>query len=102
MDSSDVIELCSRIEAAVASFVLPVDGCLASVGVSVGAASFPVNGETFEQLLIAADKAMYRTKAFHRQRGARAGWGGRGTPPNDLGPPPAQLRRGTTRANGNA
>lgn len=67
-DSSDVIELCSRIEAAVASFALSIDGSIASVGVSVGAACFPVQGETFEELLIAADKAMYRTKTFHKQR----------------------------------
>jgi len=44
-----------------------------SVGVSIGAASYPTQGETFEELLIAADKAMYRTKTFHRQRNVRMG-----------------------------
>ncbi|MCC6330158.1 MAG: diguanylate cyclase [Acidobacteria bacterium] len=74
-DSSDVIELCARIETAVASYALSVDGETASVGVSVGSACFPAQGESFEQLLIAADKAMYRTKAFHKQRRVRLGDG---------------------------
>jgi diguanylate cyclase (GGDEF)-like protein len=72
-DNADVIELGSRIEAAVCSYALSIDGSLASVGVSVGAAGFPTQGESFEQLLIAADKAMYRTKAFHKQRLVRLG-----------------------------
>lgn len=72
-DNADVIELCSRIETAVESYALSFDGDIARVGVSVGAACFPNQGETFEQLLIAADKAMYRTKAFHKQRLVRLG-----------------------------
>jgi diguanylate cyclase (GGDEF)-like protein/putative nucleotidyltransferase with HDIG domain len=72
-DSADVIELCSRIEAAVSSFASSIEGSIATVGVSVGSACYPTHGETFEQLLIAADKAMYRTKAFHKQRLARLG-----------------------------
>lgn len=67
-DSADVIELCSRIETAVGAFSLTADGVSASVGVSVGSAGYPAQGESFEDLLIAADKAMYRTKAFHKQR----------------------------------
>lgn len=67
-DPSDVIELCSRIETAVESYASSVNGSLLPVGVSVGSASYPTHGETFEELLIAADKAMYRTKAFHKQR----------------------------------
>jgi diguanylate cyclase (GGDEF)-like protein/putative nucleotidyltransferase with HDIG domain len=65
-DTADVIELCTRIEAAVGAYAIAFKG--PPVGVSIGAASFPAQGETFEQLLIAADKAMYRTKAFHKQR----------------------------------
>lgn len=72
-DSSDVIELCARIENAVGSYASSFEGALATVGVSVGAACFPAQGESFEQLLIAADKAMYRTKAFHKQRLVRLG-----------------------------
>ena len=71
-DNADVIELCRRIEMAVSEFSLPVgDDALAHVGVSAGSSSFPNHGETFDQLIIAADKAMYRTKAFHKQRNSR-------------------------------
>ncbi len=71
-DSADVIELCRRIEEAVSEFNLPVgEDATASVGVSVGSSSFPNHGESFDQLIVAADKAMYRTKAFHKQRNSR-------------------------------
>lgn len=68
MDSADVIELCSRIENAVRDHALSVPGVSTEVGVSVGAANFPAHGESFEVLMIAADKAMYRTKSFHKER----------------------------------
>lgn len=67
-DNSDVLELCSRIETAVESYASGLNGGLLPVGVSVGSASYPGQGESFEDLLIAADKAMYRAKAFHKQR----------------------------------
>lgn len=71
-DGADVIELCKRIEAAVNEFRLPLgDNAAAGVGVSVGSSSFPNHGESFDQLIVAADKAMYRTKAFHKQRNSR-------------------------------
>ncbi|MEO7674155.1 MAG: diguanylate cyclase [Pyrinomonadaceae bacterium] len=71
-DSADVIELCRRIETVVSEFTLPVsDVSNARVGVSVGSSSFPKHGETFDQLIVSADKAMYRTKAFHKQRNFR-------------------------------
>lgn len=70
--SEDVLELCRRIEESVNAFELPVgDGQITRVGVSVGAASYPTNGETFDQIIIAADKAMYMTKAFHKKRNHR-------------------------------
>lgn len=71
--SSDVLELCRRIEAAVSEFDLPVGpDSVAKVGVSLGAASYPNHGETFDQMIIAADKAMYSTKALHKQRKEKA------------------------------
>ncbi|MEK7854687.1 MAG: GGDEF domain-containing protein, partial [Acidobacteriota bacterium] len=70
-DRADVIELCSRIESAVAAYAATVNGAIVPVGVSVGSASYPSQGESFEELLIAADKAMYRAKAFHKERIAR-------------------------------
>jgi diguanylate cyclase (GGDEF)-like protein/putative nucleotidyltransferase with HDIG domain len=63
----DVTELRSRIESAVSAFRLPVDNDkFASVGVSVGIAGFPESGNTFEQMIVAADKAMYVRKSSRR------------------------------------
>ncbi|MEP6904178.1 MAG: diguanylate cyclase, partial [Actinomycetota bacterium] len=54
---------------AVYEFVLPVsEGKMARVGVSIGAASYPEYGETLDQVLIAADKAMYSVKATRKTR----------------------------------
>lgn len=70
--TADVLELCRRIEDAVNGFELPVENNqVARVGVSLGAACYPANGETFDQIIIAADKAMYTTKAFHKKRNHR-------------------------------
>ena len=65
--SADVFDLCRRIETAVREFVLRVDDAEARVGVSVGSASFPHSGESFDQLLIAADKKMYTTKTSRKK-----------------------------------
>ncbi len=68
-DSTDVLELARRIEDAVQSFSLPVgDNGTAQVGVSIGTACYPIHGETFDQVVTSADKAMYLTKGFHRKR----------------------------------
>ncbi|MGI9035096.1 MAG: diguanylate cyclase [Pyrinomonadaceae bacterium] len=65
----DAQELCERMEAAVREFALPVDeGRFAKVGVSLGAAGFPKQGETLDQVVIAADKAMYEVKATHKNK----------------------------------
>ncbi|MFN6962433.1 MAG: diguanylate cyclase [Pyrinomonadaceae bacterium] len=66
--AQDVRELCQRIDAAVREFVLRVGDSEARVGVSIGAASFPQSGESFDQLLIAADKRMYTTKSVRKTR----------------------------------
>lgn len=63
-----VADLCERIERAVRGFRLPVsDGKSASVGVSLGSAGYPANGESFDQMIIAADKAMYLRKSSRKQ-----------------------------------
>ena len=76
-DSESISDLCRRIEGAVNSHgVLTDSGLIARVGVSIGAASYPRHGESFDQLVIYADKAMYVTKAQHRKNRRRGG-----TPP---------------------
>ncbi len=67
-DSISVEELCQRIEKSVNDFVLPVgDGKFARVGISIGAASYAGGGETLDQIIISADKAMYNVKALRKQ-----------------------------------
>lgn len=68
-----VLELCQRMSAAVKGFKLDVgNGGFASVGVSLGASTFPDSGESLDSLIIAADKEMYavkgRRKAEERDR----------------------------------
>ena len=63
----DVAELCQRIESGVANCKLSMqDGTFAAVGVSIGSAGYPAQGETFDQMIVAADKAMYRRKTRRR------------------------------------
>jgi diguanylate cyclase (GGDEF)-like protein len=64
---SQVEELCERIESAVSKFSLHVRAeHSARVGISVGAATFGIDGETLDQLLITADQAMYSAKSNHK------------------------------------
>ena len=64
----DVLDLCNRIETAVSEFALPVDDKRhASVGVSLGASGYPEHGETFDQMIVAADKAMYSRKTSRKR-----------------------------------
>ena len=63
----DVMDLRRRIEQAVCDFKLPVDDDkFASVGVSLGSAGYPAQGETFNQMIIAADKEMYERKSSRK------------------------------------
>lgn len=62
-----VDELCIRIEKAVAEFALPVSrGRHARVGISIGSATFGIDGETLDELLMKADQEMYQAKSVHR------------------------------------
>lgn len=66
--NSDVADLCQRIEKAVSEFSLVVgDSQVARVGVSLGASGYPKNGDTFDGLIVAADKAMYENKIDRRR-----------------------------------
>jgi diguanylate cyclase (GGDEF)-like protein/putative nucleotidyltransferase with HDIG domain len=71
LTTEQVNELRERIEQAVGKFSLHVRGDKhARVGISVGAASYGVHGETLDQLLIAADEEMYAVKSFRKQQQA--------------------------------
>ncbi|CAN5803614.1 hypothetical protein BH20ACI4_BH20ACI4_14200 [soil metagenome] len=68
-DELDIRDLCNRIEDGIGKFVLPVGNeQFAQVGVSIGTACFPINGESLDQIIIAADKAMYSVKDVHKRR----------------------------------
>lgn len=67
LPGNQVQELCSRIENAVGKFSLRVrPDRYAKVGISVGTAKYGADGETLDQLIMAADRAMYRAKASHK------------------------------------
>ena len=67
MAGSQVDELCRRIENAVSKFTLMVGrNRYARVGISVGTATFNIDGDTLDQLVVAADEKMYRMKSSHR------------------------------------
>lgn len=69
MDNAAVKELCQRMEKSVREFKLDTGGGrVARVGVSLGSAGYPNHGDTLDQILIAADKAMYAVKARRKAR----------------------------------
>ncbi len=68
MDIVQINELRRRIERAVNDFSLHVRGdARARVGISIGAARFPSDGDTLDNVLVAADAAMYHQKSHHKQ-----------------------------------
>lgn len=67
----DVVDLCGRIEKAVNEFELQIgEGKTARVGVSLGAAGYRGDGVTFDQMIVAADKAMYSRKTRRKRESA--------------------------------
>lgn len=67
VDGTQIEELCSRIESVVSQFSLSVGrNQQAKVGISIGTASFGSDGDSLDQLLMAADDQMYRMKSDHR------------------------------------
>lgn len=64
---SQADDLRQRIEDSVSKFSLHVTGKRhARVGISTGTSTFGKDGETLDQLLIAADQAMYQVKSSHK------------------------------------
>jgi diguanylate cyclase (GGDEF)-like protein len=69
LEAEQVEELSARIESTIRKFALRVRADHhARVGISVGSSTYGINGETLDQLLIAADQAMYSAKSEHKQR----------------------------------
>ncbi|HEV2762518.1 MAG TPA: diguanylate cyclase, partial [Pyrinomonadaceae bacterium] len=72
MPHEQVAELRERIERVVSNYALRVrPGEYARVGISVGASAYGAQGDTLDQLLIAADQAMYSVKSHHKSQSAR-------------------------------
>jgi diguanylate cyclase (GGDEF)-like protein len=64
---AQVEELCARIESAVSKFSMAVGrNRFARVGISVGTATFGIDGETLDHLIAHADSEMYRMKSTHK------------------------------------
>src|ERR1043165_2333582 len=64
---AQVEELCARIETAVSKFSLPIGrNRAARVGISVGTATFGIDGERWDHVVVPADNKMYRVKSTHR------------------------------------
>ena len=64
---AQVEELCARIETAVSKFSMSVGrNRFARVGISVGTATFGIDGETLDHLIAYADTEMYRVKSTHK------------------------------------
>lgn len=64
---SQVEELCARIEAAVSKFSLPLGlNRFARVGISIGTATFGIEGDTLDHLVARADNEMYQMKSNHK------------------------------------
>lgn len=67
--AEEVEDLCDRMEKAVFDFMLPVDeDKCARVGISIGSACYPNHGETLDEVVVAADKAMYAVKAARKKK----------------------------------
>jgi diguanylate cyclase (GGDEF)-like protein/putative nucleotidyltransferase with HDIG domain len=67
--ADQVEELRERIERTVSDFSIEIRAKgRARVGISVGSAVFGTDGETLDQLVIAADLAMYQAKSNHKAR----------------------------------
>ena len=68
-DNEGAESLLERITEAVDSFRLPVgNGFAARVGISLGSANYPGDGETLDTLIEAADKQMYIAKENNRKK----------------------------------
>lgn len=71
-EASDVGTICWDLARLITAPVEVLPGVSVCVGVSMGAATFPSDGKTYEQLMTSADAAMYEAKKAGRGRVAFA------------------------------
>jgi diguanylate cyclase (GGDEF)-like protein/putative nucleotidyltransferase with HDIG domain len=62
IEAVETRELIQRLQRAVDTYRFGSNGSSSSIGVSIGWASFGADGESFDELLLAADRAMYTDK----------------------------------------
>ena len=92
LSHAQVDDLRERIETSIGGLTLRVPpDKRARVGISAGSARFGVDGETLQQLLIAADKAMYSAKSDHKQQRRRHSGNGGGAPLSIVETPTSEL-----------
>ena len=77
----EVKELSQRIQREIDHHDFGFAGSKLFIGISVGCSSFGVDGETVDELLLAADRAMYADKARRKAAFAES----HSLTPNDLG-----------------
>lgn len=72
VDHEEVQELSQRIQRAIDRHDFGFQGSKLFIGISVGAASFGADGETLDELLLAADRAMYADKSRRKAKFAQS------------------------------
>jgi diguanylate cyclase (GGDEF)-like protein/putative nucleotidyltransferase with HDIG domain len=73
VDPTEVRELVQRLQAAIDNHSFTFSGSSFLIGISVGSACFGADGESLDELLIAADRAMYADKARRKALIAASG-----------------------------
>ena len=73
VDPAEVRELVQRLQAAIDNHSFTFSGSNFLIGISIGSACFGADGESLDELLIAADRAMYADKARRKALIAASG-----------------------------
>lgn len=71
-DTEQAARVMHRVRAATERCTIDVGGRMVRISVSIGMATFPVDAEDSRELIVVADKAMYRDKQARKQRMAES------------------------------
>ena len=66
MTKDRAVERAERLRGAMAALSIPCGSSPIAVTVSLGVATFPCDGRTYDELIVAADGALYKAKAAGR------------------------------------